>query len=123
MNIKTLLYGLLLFTSLYGFSKEEESTIKIYDLRTEMLKNPEGIDVLSPHLSWKIAGKDRGLTQVAFRILVASSPEKLASGIGDLWDSGKQKSSNTVGVRYQGKKLTSSQDRKSTRLNSSHVKI
>lgn len=110
MNIKTLLYGLLLFTSLYGFSKEEESTIKIYDLRTEMLKNPEGIDVLSPHLSWKIAGKDRGLTQVAFRILVASSPEKLASGIGDLWDSGKQKSSNTVGVRYQGKKLTSSQD-------------
>lgn len=110
MNIKILLYGLMLLTSMYGFSMEENNTLKIYDLRTEMLKNPEGIDVLTPRLSWKIEGESRGLTQIAYRILAASSPEKLIAGTGDLWDSGKQNSSNTIGIKYQGKKLKSSQD-------------
>src|SRR5690606_30552461 len=86
------------------------STVKIYDLRTEMLKNPEGIDALAPRLSWKIEGKNNGLMQVAFRIFAASSPEKLANGTADLWDSGKQNSSTTIGIKYQGEKLKSSQD-------------
>lgn len=110
MNIKILLYTLLLSTSLYGYCFEENSDIRVYDLRTEMLKNPEGIDVLSPRLSWKIEGNKHGLSQISYRILVATSPEILASNKGDLWDSGKQNSSKTIGVKYQGKKLRSSQD-------------
>src|SRR5690606_39415451 len=110
MNIKILLYSLMLLTSMYCFSIGKNNNLKVYDLRTEMLKNPEGIDALSPRLSWKIEGESTGLMQIAYQILVASSPEKLSSGTADLWDSGKQNSSNTIGVKYQGKKLKSSQD-------------
>lgn len=110
MRIRILLFSLALFSSIHCFSSEEEKSIRIYDLRTEMLDNPEGIDAINPRLSWKITGKNRGLHQTAYRILVASSAEKLASDNADLWDSGKQNSSQTNGIQYQGKDLQSSQD-------------
>src|SRR5690606_39165124 len=110
MRIRILLLSLMLISSIYCFSFEKDDSITIYDLRTEMLDNPEGIDVLMPRLSWKIAGERRGLHQTAYRILVASSAEKLADDTADLWDSGKQNSSRTNGIKYQGKDLQSSQD-------------
>jgi alpha-L-rhamnosidase len=57
---------------------------------------PEGIDQ-PPKFSWEIAtdnaaggtaGAPRDVRQTAFRVLVASSPEKLAANNGDIWDSG-----------------------------------
>lgn len=110
MRIRILLFSLALFSSIHCFSSEREKSIRIYDLRTEMLDNPEGIDAINPRLSWKITGKNRDLHQTAYRILVASSAEKLASDNADLWDSGKQNSSQTNGIQYQGKDLQSSQD-------------
>ena len=47
--------------------------------------------------------------QTAYQILVASSPEKLAAGEGDLWNSGKVNSDQSIWVPYQGKKLKSNQ--------------
>ena len=47
--------------------------------------------------------------QSAYQILVAGSKEALASGIGDLWDSGKVESSKTAQVVYEGKPLRSRQ--------------
>lgn len=110
MKLRILLFSLALFSSIPCFSFEGESGIRIYDLRTEMLNNPEGINALNPRLSWKIAGESRGLHQIAYRILVASSAEKLASDTADLWDSRKQNSSETNGIQYRGKNLQSSQD-------------
>lgn len=110
MRISILLFSLVLLSAINCFSSEGEISIRIYDLRTEMLKNPEGIDALNPRLSWKIGGESRGLHQTAYRILVASSAEKLADDTADLWDSGKQNSSRTNGIKYQGKDLQSSQD-------------
>ena len=54
-------------------------------LRCEYLQNPQGIDVLTPRLSWEICGKseggnlkaERGVRQAAYRLLVASSRELL----------------------------------------------
>jgi hypothetical protein len=54
------------------------------DLRCEYLVNPLGIDVQKPRLSWKLDSSIRGQKQTAYQILVASSPEKLTSNIGDL---------------------------------------
>ena len=76
-------FFLLLFAgSLYA-------AIGIIDLRTEQLKNPAGIDVRQSRLSWRIESDEQNVIQTAYHILVASSPELLEQGKGDIWDSGK----------------------------------
>ncbi len=77
------------------------------DLRCEYLKNPQGIDVVQPRLSWKMKADRRGACQSAYRVLVASSPERLSQDQGDLWDSGKVDSPQSTQVSYAGKTLTS----------------
>ena len=78
------------------------------DLRCEYLVNPLGVDVLKPRLSWKLDSSIRGQKQTAYRIVVASSPEKLKSNIGDLWDTGKVGSDKSIHVDDGGKPLESS---------------
>jgi len=78
-------------------------------LRCEYLSNPTGIDETQPRLSWRVESTQRGQKQTAYRLLVASSAEKLQAGRGDLWDSGKVAGAETVNVPYVGKPLTSRQ--------------
>lgn len=52
-------------------------------------------------------GDEKGLSQSAYQILVASSEDKLAPGRSDLWDSGEVKSAET-GIAFAGKSLPSS---------------
>jgi alpha-L-rhamnosidase len=80
------------------------------DLRTEYRKDPQGIDVAEPRLSWLLAAKNsaaRGLRQAAYRVLAASSERLLASGTGDLWDSGRVESDESTQVAYRGNPLVS----------------
>lgn len=76
-------------------------------LRCEYLQNPRGIDSKQPRLSWRVDSDGRGRSQVAYRVLVASSKQKLDSGEADLWDSGKVESDQTLFVKYEGKPLES----------------
>lgn len=78
-------------------------------LRCEYLANPAGIDEVQPRLSWRVESAERGQRQTAYRLLVASSPEKLEAGQGDLWDSGKVSGAETVNIPYSGKPLASRQ--------------
>lgn len=84
--------------------------LKIINLRCEYLHNPVGIEtsIGSPRLSWKIASLDdsiRGIRQTAYRILVAESIQKLNDNCGDLWDSGRIESENSLQIAYAGKEL------------------
>ena len=84
--------------------------LKPKDLRCEYRKDPLGIEVPDPRLSWVVEATDpddRGQRQTAYRILVASSRENLDKDIGDLWDTGEVKSGETVQVPYGGKSLGS----------------
>jgi alpha-L-rhamnosidase len=76
-------------------------------LRCEYLVNPHGIDERTPRLSWTLESSRRGARQIACRIRVASTPEKLAAGEGDRWDSGRIESNQTTHVAYAGKPLRS----------------
>ena len=83
------------------------------NLRCEYLANPQGIDVPQPRLSWVLQARDpaaRGLHQSAYQILVAASPASLAQDKGDLWDSGKVASDETVGIAFAGRALRSRDD-------------
>lgn len=87
-----------------GFASTQ---IDLQHLRCEMLENPQGIDALGPRLSWQIVGNGRNIVQTAYRVIVASTPEKLKKDEGDLWDSHKIASSASIMVAYAGKTLVS----------------
>jgi len=83
--------------------------LDLIDLRCEYRQNPLGIDASQPRLSWKLRSDGRGVTQLAYHVLAASSLELLRNDQGDLWDSGKVESDQSVHVVYAGKPLTSRQ--------------
>src|SRR4051812_32012655 len=76
-------------------------------LRCEYRENPLGIDALTPHLSWQSDNTERNWKQSAYQVLVASSLQGLRAGQGDIWDSGKTESEESVGIVYQGLLLES----------------
>jgi alpha-L-rhamnosidase len=78
-------------------------------LRCEMAVDPLGVDVAQPRLSWVVESDQRGQRQTAYQILVASSAEILERGEGDLWNSGRVESDETLHIPYAGEELSSSQ--------------
>lgn len=78
-------------------------------LRCEHAADPVGIDAPRPGLSWAVETDQRGVRQSAYRILAASSPERLTEGGADIWDSGRVVSSRSAGVEYAGPALRSGQ--------------
>ena len=112
MFSKLLVVAVCLISASQLFGAERLSPVA---LRSEYLVNPEGIDVLSPRLSWEICGKseggnlkaERGVRQAAYRLLVASSRELLKKNSGDLWDTGKVMSDQSNQLAYAGKPLSS----------------
>jgi alpha-L-rhamnosidase len=87
--------------------KERADETSLVNLRCEYLSNPVGIDITKPRLSWELQSKQRDQQQAAYRIIVASSLEKLAKEKGDFWDSGRQRSDQSNQVVYDGKPLIS----------------
>ena len=88
------------------------SAADLTNLRCEYLSDPLGIDVEKPRLSWVIEDKGqktevRGQRQTAYQVLVASSEKLLKKNKGDLWDSGKVASDQSIQVEYAGKPLQS----------------
>ena len=79
------------------------------DLKCEYRVNPLGIDVANPRLSWVLESAQRGTVQTAYQILVSSSDDALAHDKGDLWDSGKVESDQSIHVVYAGRRLESRQ--------------
>jgi alpha-L-rhamnosidase len=85
-------------------------SVKPEQLRCEYRVNPSGVDTTEPRLSWVLSPLDpkaRGLRQTAYRILVASSEAGLRANIGDLWETGRVQSPESIQIAYRGKPLTS----------------
>jgi alpha-L-rhamnosidase len=76
-------------------------------LHCEYLSDPLGIDALQPRFAWTPNHSERAEAQTAYRILVSNSAEALNHDRGDSWDSGKQASSDSIQVVYQGLALQS----------------
>jgi alpha-L-rhamnosidase len=76
-------------------------------LRCEYLVDPLGIGEPAPRLSWIVESGERGQRQTAYRLLVAGSEKLLRQDQGDLWDTGKAVSDETICAVYQGQPLVS----------------
>ena len=109
MKHKHFPFVLFFFLLLFVGSAKALDTVQISRLTCESLQNPVGIDVTKPRLSWQLSGERRGLKQTAYQVLVASSVEKLAQNEGDLWNSGKIASDQSLHIIYSGQELQSRQ--------------
>lgn len=76
-------------------------------LRTEYTANPLGVDEPHPRFGWWMQHTERDQVQTAYQVVVASSAELLAADQGDLWDSGRVESDDSVHVVYAGAPLAS----------------
>jgi len=103
---KRLIYSLVLPALILAWG-QCMAAISTQNLRCEMLDNPRGIDAVHPRLSWEITGDGRDINQTAYQVLVASTPAKLAANVGDLWDSRKVVSGESIMINYAGKPLIS----------------
>ncbi len=76
-------------------------------LMVELLRNPEGavIEDPEPEFSWIANGQEKEFSQMAFQIFVSSTKNKCELDQGDLWDSGKIISPESVNVTYGGEPL------------------
>ena len=83
---------------------------EIYGLTCEHISDPLGIDTRTPRFGWKTDGRRlrAGFRQTGYRILVASSPDKLEVGKADVWDSGDVSSDQSHSVPFGGKLESSS---------------
>jgi alpha-L-rhamnosidase len=101
------LLSVIFLTPIILYAQNENIVVK--GLRTEYLKNPEGIDMAHPRFSWVLSSNRRNISQKAYRILVAGNRYELLTGKADLWDSHKVISDKSVNVEYNGKSFKSDQ--------------
>jgi hypothetical protein len=99
----------VVFLAVAGAADQAPARLNVVDLRCEHDIDPLGVDVPQPRLCWTLASPDRGQTQTAYQVLVASQPALLKQNQGDLWDSGQVASDETEGIPYGGRALVSAQ--------------
>jgi alpha-L-rhamnosidase len=87
----------------------KDNSFNVENLRCEYLKDPLGIDILKPRLSWILKSDQQGQRQTAYQVLVASTLELLAKDKADIWDTDKVISDQSIHIEYMGKTLTSRQ--------------
>jgi len=76
-------------------------------LTVEYRVDPLGIDTFHPRLGWILESPGRGQFQSAYQVLVADSPQRLIADQGNLWDSGKVESRESLSIVYAGQPLRS----------------
>jgi alpha-L-rhamnosidase len=102
------LFSILAACLLLGSAHAENlSPVRLYDLTCEHLRNPIGIGIQQPRLSWKLRSDRNGEVQSTWQIRAASSSSGLNTNPPDLWDSGKIVSDQSVLVPWAGRPLAS----------------
>lgn len=79
------------------------------ELTCDYTIKPIGVDNRTPSLNWVLQSGERNQKQTAYHILVATTEEKLNENIGDIWDTKKVISDQSVLIGYKGIALKSGQ--------------
>lgn len=90
-----------------GCSSPPGSNLEPTRLSCEHRSDPLGIATSTPRLSWVNISNIDGSRQSAYQIIAASSPELLDHNQGDMWDSGKVTSDQSVLIPWEGNTLDS----------------
>jgi len=95
---------IIIFLGLQSCNDSHTNEISLYELKTEYLVNPIGLDVKKPRLTWKIKDQRRGAIQNAYKISMGTDSVKVAAGLGSHWNTGKVNEDDQM-VVYCGKEL------------------
>lgn len=74
----------------------------IKKLRCNDQHHPIGIDKQQPRLSWQLASNRRNTRQTSYRIVVADSEAQIEQNVGNVWDSGRVTSENSIHIPVKG---------------------
>ena len=85
------------------------SQINVSQLNVEYLKNPIGLDVKSPRLSWELKCKEGNVMQSAYEIRVGKDAVALSHNKQLVWQTGKISSEESLHRVYDGDPLQSGQ--------------
>lgn len=85
----------------------QAAKLEIADIRCQHTDNAYGVDTSTPVFSWLLHSDERGVGQSAYQIIVSDSEKKLSKGIGNMWDTGKVMSAESLGAVYAGLPLES----------------
>lgn len=74
-------------------------------LSVEYIRQPSGTMIIDPkpEFAWEVPAL--AVSQSAYQILVASSSVLVEEGVGDLWNSGKVSSAQSINIEYGGEEL------------------
>ncbi|WP_299430128.1 family 78 glycoside hydrolase catalytic domain [uncultured Maribacter sp.] len=110
MNLKY--FGCALFACVflsYTSCKEQTTIAEAQKLTiSEGFENPLGFYDKTPSFSWQLPVSEGVLSQSAYQIVVASTPDLLPDN-ADLWNSEKQQTAQSTWVKYAGTALQSRQ--------------
>ena len=98
---------IFLFLFVLSISISVSAAIQPIQLTCEYISNPLGIDSKKPRFSWLFTGKERNQLQSAYELIVADNLKDIQADRGNMWQSGKINSSQSVQVEYAGSELKS----------------
>ncbi|WP_288956394.1 hypothetical protein [uncultured Polaribacter sp.] len=101
MNYRNVLLVSLLFIYSFAYS------IEVKDIKCNNIINPSGVITPYPFFSWTYIGDDKSPKQGGYRILMATSLEKLK--YPDIWDTGPTSTSKMGPFKYRGAPLKTGQ--------------
>ncbi len=79
-----------------------QASVSVSHLTCEYKINPLGVEATLPRLSWIINTAAANSKQAAYQVLVADSKEKLQQNQGNIWDSKKVATAQSIQVLYKG---------------------
>lgn len=78
--------------------------ISVQVIQCNAKSNPLGINA-QPFFSWQLASGQKSVTQTTYQVVVSNLPFEGTANRGEVWNSGKQVSSQSVHIVYDGKAL------------------
>ncbi len=81
----------------------QQSTV--FDLTCEYRNNPIGVEAKKPSLSWKIRSSQKNVLQTFYQIIVSDDVAVVNQNRGNVWDSGKINSAQSLQINFAGREL------------------
>jgi alpha-L-rhamnosidase len=95
----------ILFISLLLQVLSTQAQISVERILCDYQANPIGIDNTRPSLSWQLQSSQRNVQQTAYRIVIADDFSLLQKNIGNIWDTKKVLSRQSLHIGFAGQKL------------------
>lgn len=97
---------LLLIPVLFSCTKNPDELL-VENLKCEYKENPVGIETANPRLTWQVTSSEINGSQKAYQLIAGTDSMEVARESGNIWNSGKVNSAQSLNIPFQGETLES----------------